>query len=151
MLKNSKSCFTSFWALIGLIWTLSIFSCSSNSTTIRIKTDKSRSVRDLSSVAESEKPLDQGTLSIETSPKQTKEQMLAGQVNQLLNHYVKAEELMAEGKLTEAEGQLLLASAIVESRDGLLALLKIYEQTGNQVKADSCRKRLATLSPVILP
>ena len=77
--------------------------------------------------------------------------MLASQVNQLLNHYVKAEELMGEGKLTEAEGQLLLASAIVESRDGLLVLLKIYEQTGNQVKADSCRKRLATLSPVILP
>jgi len=151
MKKNHKIRNRSFWAIIGVFGALILYSCSSsNTTTIRIKTDPDRSIKDKSVSEGSEKPLNQAVLQISSTPKQTKEELLGERVNQLLSHYVRAEELMAEGKVLEAEDQLIRASAIVESREGLLVLLKIYEQSGNQVKADSCRKRLATLGPVIL-
>jgi predicted Zn-dependent protease len=143
MQKKSNSRSPVSLKFLGLMAVLLVIaSCSSNSTTIRIKTDTS---------AASIKPgnrsgsaaLEQAVLAISAGRKLTKDEVLSNQVNELFNHYVKAEEFMAEGKLPEAERELLSVTGLLESKEGWTMLIKVYEQAGNQAKADSCKRRLA--------
>ncbi len=147
MRKKNKGKTATLWAMMGWAALLGLLSCSSNSTTIRIKADKSRPLKEQSMLTPAEQPLNQRVLTISSAPKQTKDELLAGRVNQMLNHYVKAEDFIAEGKLVEAEEEILRASALVESREVWLVLIKIYEQSGNKAKADSCRKLVLSSTP----
>jgi hypothetical protein len=128
-----------------LVALTSLFACSSSTTTLRIKTDPNRSVRDLVSPIQTEKPLQQAVLTAPSVSKETKEELLAEKVNRLLNHYVKSEELFAEGKLNEAEEEIIKGNSLVESKEGLSVLVKIYEQLGNKAKADSCTRMIKSL------
>ncbi len=148
MRKRIKCRDYSFLGTVLLIGFIGLYSCSSNTPTIRIKTDKNRLKKEQSESSPPEEPLSQSELPLPIDPKQTKDEFLAEQVNQILNHYVKAEELFAEGKLIEAEAEILLASNLVESRDVLLVLIKIYEKMGNKSKVDSCKKLLDPLKPI---
>ena len=124
----------------------SLYACSSSNTTIRIKTDPNRSVRDLVSPIETEKPLEQTVLTAPPISTESKEELLAVKVNRLLNHFVMAEDLLAEGKLNEAEKEMIKGSYLIKTKEGWSVLAGIYEQMGNKAKADSCKRLIKSFS-----
>lgn len=145
MKNKSKEANRRVWCILGLLSLVGLYSCSSNTPTIRITTDKSRSIRDEKLPENPDQPINQRILSISSTPKQTKEELMNLQVNQLLNHLVRAEELFAEGKFSEAEKEMIEASTLVESKEVWSVLVRIYESSGQKTKADSCRKLMNSL------
>lgn len=145
MKNKAKEAGRRVWCILGLLSLIGLYSCSSNSPTIRITTDKSRSIREEKLPEPTDQAVNQRVLSISSTPKQSKEEMMNVQVNQVLNLLVKAEELFAEGKFPNAEKVMIEASTLIESKELWSVLVRIYDSSGQKTKADSCRKLINSL------
>jgi hypothetical protein len=147
----NRNLLCNFYRMLGialLLGVCGIQACSSNSTVVRIKTDKSSPRDKGKSGAEltdqMDQPMNQAIIQNPMEQKLDREEMVGTKANEVLNFLVKAEELLSEGNLPAAEKQLVLASGIIESKEILAFLIEIYDQTGKKAKADSCRAILTT-------
>ncbi|WP_026947037.1 hypothetical protein [Algoriphagus marincola] len=144
-MKNKIRIFNRFiLGLYCIIFMSSIFSCTSKSAVLRIKTAKSSDIVNQSISGDETQIKSLEDLKLELIKdsdeiKLSEVEKITVFANNLINLYVKSQELIVQEQFDEAEKNLLESIEMVPTKETMVALIGVYEKSNQLSKADSCR------------